>query len=434
MRRDDFYQKELSFQVSCSYGPGRYDDNYENKGQDYPIGFVRWTEKRNFEAILYAISSGSLDVKPLISEIVPLEDYGRIYGDMKKKGVIASILKYPEQVSKQSTIKIESASFVASNGKMGIIGAGNFASATLLPALQKANASVKYIASAQGLSAKTLAKKINAELATSDYNEILKDPEIDLALITTRHNAHAKMTLDCLRAGKSVFVEKPLCLNRTELDEIIKEYNAHKILSLTVGFNRRFSPYAVKMKRLLGNAPMNIIATMNAGFIPSEVWVHDLQIGGGRIIGEACHFIDLCSFLAESHIISVCMNALGTNPAENTDNVSIFLKYENGTNAVINYLANGSKAYSKERIEVYSQERTLILNNWKELKGYGFKGFSKMKSRQDKGHNAQFALLADRVKNGGEPLIPFESIVNTTRASFACIESLKAKAWIDINE
>jgi predicted dehydrogenase len=205
-----------------------------------------------------------------------------------------------------------------------------------------------------------------------------------------------------------------------------------KNLSLTVGFNRRFSPFAVKMKQLLGKSPMNIIATMNAGFIPPEVWVHDLQAGGGRIIGEACHFIDLCTYFSGSKVISVCMNALGTNPAENTDNVSILLKYKNGTNATIHYFSNGSKAYSKERIEVYSQERTLILDNWMTLKGYGFKGFSKMKSRQDKGHKAQFALLNERLKTGGEALVPFDSIVNTTRASFACIESLKTKNRIDI--
>jgi len=432
IRRDDFYKKELSFQVSCSYGAGRYDENYENKGQDYPIAYVRWTEKRNFESILYAISSGSLDVKPLISEIVPLNEYEQIYGDMKKKGVIASILKYPEQTNHDTKVKIETADFTASNGEIGIIGAGNFTTSTILPTLKKANAAVKYIASAQGLSAKIAAKKANAEYAVSDYKEILNDAEVNTVLITTRHNAHAKMVLDCLNADKNVFVEKPLCLNETQLNEIIEVYKQKKNLTLTVGFNRRFSPFAVKMKQLLGNSPINIVATMNAGFIPADVWIHDLQVGGGRIIGEACHFIDLCSYLAGSNVVSVCMNSLGTNPAENTDNVSILLKYENGTNAVINYFANGSKAYSKERIEVYSQERTLILDNWIKLKGYGFKGFKKMSSRQDKGHKTQFALLNERAKNGGDALIAFDSIVNTTKATFACIESLKNKNWIDI--
>jgi predicted dehydrogenase/threonine dehydrogenase-like Zn-dependent dehydrogenase len=432
IRRDDFYKKELSFQVSCSYGPGRYDDDYENKGQDYPLGFVRWTEKRNFEAVLQAISTGVLDVKPLISEVVPLNEYNRIYGNMKKEGVIASILKYPEQVTLDSKVKIESARFSASAGKMGIIGAGNFTSATMIPALLKAHASIKYIAGAQGLSAKIAAKKAGAEYATSDYNEILNDAEINTVLITTRHNAHARMVIDCLNAGKNVFVEKPLCLNEKELNEIVELYRQKKNRTLTVGFNRRFSPFAVKMKQLLGSSPMNIIATMNAGFIPPEVWVHDLQVGGGRIIGEACHFIDLCSFLSGCKVISICMNALGTHPVENTDNVSILLKYENGSNATIHYFSNGSKAYSKERIEVYSQERTLILDNWTELKGFGFKDFSKMKSRQDKGHKAQFALLNERLKSGGDALIPFDSIVNTTQASFACMESLKSKKWVTI--
>ena len=432
LRRDDFYKKELSFQVSCSYGPGRYDESYENKGQDYPVGLVRWTEKRNFEAILYAMASGVLDVKPLVSEKIPFNEYDRIYGDMNKKGVIASIMTYPEQADLNIKTKIASAKFIASTGKMGIIGAGNFTSATMLPALQKADASIKYIASAKGLSAKLLAKKACAEYAVSDYKEILQDPEVNLVLITTRHNAHAQMVVDSLNAGKHVFVEKPLCLNESELAEIINSYTKKEGLSLTVGFNRRFSPYAMKMKQLLSSSQMNIIATMNAGFIPPEVWVHDLETGGGRIIGEACHFIDLCSYLADSRVVAVCMNSLGTNPAENTDNVSILLKYENGTNAVINYFANGSKAYSKERIEVYSQERTLVLDNWKELKGYGFKGFSKMKKNQDKGHKAQFALLNERIQNGGEALISFDSILNTTRAGFACIESLKTKAWIEI--
>jgi predicted dehydrogenase/threonine dehydrogenase-like Zn-dependent dehydrogenase len=429
IRRDDFYKKELSFQVSCSYGPGRYDEDYENKGRDYPIGFVRWTEKRNFGAILYALSTGSRDVKPLISEIAPLENYMQIYNNMSKKGVIASILQYPAQPKTDTIIKIESSRFIPSKGKLGVIGAGNFASSTMVPALIKARAAIKCIASAQGLTAKLLAKKAGAEYAGSDYRELLRDPEINAVLISARHNAHAKMVIDCLEAGKNVFVEKPLCLNEHELNDIIGIYRQKKNLTLTVGYNRRFSPFAVKMKELAGSSPMNIIATMNAGFIPVDSWVHDLDVGGGRIVGEACHFIDLCSFLSGSLVTAVCMNSLGTNPVENTDNVSILLKYQNGTNAAIHYFSNGSKAYSKERIEVYSQERTLVLDNWKSLKAYGFKGFFGMKGRQDKGHKMQFSLFHERITRGGEALIPFDSIVNTTRASFACIESMKNKTW-----
>ena len=433
MRRDDFYKKELSFQVSCSYGAGRYDEEYENKGHDYPLAYVRWTEKRNFETILGAISSKILDVQPLITEEVELVNYAEIYGDMRKHGSIASILKFPVDSTIERVVPVGENRVMVGSGKLGIIGAGNFASATIIPALQKVNAPIKYIASAQGLTAKVLAKKAKAENATSDYRVMLNDPEINTVIITTRHNLHASMVMETLEAGKSVFVEKPLCLNEEELQNIENAYmKANDKITLTVGFNRRFSPFAVKMKALVGGGSKNIVATMNAGYIPPEVWVQDMEVGGGRIIGEACHFIDLCSFLADSKVIAVCMNALGENLQENTDNVSILLKYENGTNAVINYFANGSKSYAKERVEVFSQEKVLVLDNWRRLEVFGLKGSSKMTGTMDKGHKRQFALLNERVQKGGEALIPFESIVNTTRASFACIESLKKKAWVEI--
>ena len=431
--RADFYEKEISFQVSCSYGAGRYDEEYEQKGHDYPIGYVRWTEKRNFEAVLNAISKKTLDVSSLITDRIPLSDYQKIYGDMSNSKSIASILEYTSSDKQESTIQLENKSFEGKKGVLGIIGSGNFTSSTILPNLKKCNADVKYIASSGGLSSTIMAKKHNIANSTSDYHEILKDEEVDLVLVTTQHHMHAKMTMEAISAGKSVFVEKPLALNESELDEIIENYNS-KDVNVSVGFNRRFAPLAKKMKKALGNSttPINIVATMNAGFIPKDVWVHDMEIGGGRIIGEACHYIDLCSYLAGSKVISVCMNAMGTNPEENTDNASILLKYENGSNAVINYFANGSKGYSKERVEVYSQERTLIMDNWRKLKGYGFKGFSSAKSGQDKGHFNQFQELVTQQKNGGEAIIPFDEIVNTTRASFAAIDSLKERKWISI--
>lgn len=424
LRRDDFYKKELSFQVSCSYGPGRYDDDYENRGIDYPLPFVRWTEKRNFETVLQAIAMGRIDVKSLITEEVKLDNYKEIYGDMRKHGSIASIIKYPSDSKMRTVVEVTSLNFTGTKGQIGIIGAGNFTSATMLPALTKSKACIRYIASAQGLSAKILAKKVGAKRATSDYHEILKDDVVDLVMITTRHNLHAPMVLDALYAGKHVFVEKPLCLNQKELGEIVTAYQmAQKNgVTLTVGFNRRFSSFAVKMKELAGKGVKNIIATMNAGFIPSEVWVHDLKTGGGRIIGEACHFIDLCSFLTDSIVTSVCMNAMGENPEENTDNASILLRYKDGSNAVINYFANGSKSYSKERVEIYTQEKTLVLDNWRELKGYGCKGFTKMKKSMDKGHTTQFSLLNERILRGGEALIPFCSIINTTKASLLVLK------------
>lgn len=430
IQRPDFYEKELSFQVSCSYGPGRYDGNYEQKGYDYPIGYVRWTEKRNFEAVLQAISAGQLDVKPLITEKVKLEDYHQIYGDMRKSGSIASILVYPEKKLKENKVQIINKSFERTKGVFGIIGAGNFTSATIIPAMKAAGANMKYIVSAGGLSATTLAKKGKIAYATTDYKEMLKDDEVDTVLITTRHNLHAQMTIEALKAGKHVFVEKPLALKDEELNQIIEAVEKYNRM-VVVGFNRRFAPLAVKMKSLVGEGPKNIIATMNAGYIPPDVWVHDLEVGGGRIIGEACHYIDLCTYLAGSKVKSVCMNSIGVNPEENTDNASILLKYENGTHAVINYFANGNKAYSKERIEVYSQEKTLIVDNWRSLKGYGTKGFSKMKTKLDKGHKNQFKLLVESV-NTGKPIIPFDEIVNTTQASFAAIKSLKEGKWIEI--
>lgn len=430
--RADFYEKEISFQVSCSYGPGRYDEEYEEKGNDYPIGFVRWTEKRNFQAVLNAISKKTLDVQPLITDRIPLNEYQKIYGDMSNSKSIASILEYSSENDKKRTIHILNKTFEGQKGVIGIIGAGNYTSSTILPNLKKLNANMKYIASSGGLSSTIMAKKYEITNSTSDYKEILKDSEVDLVFVTTQHNMHAKMTLDVIKAGKSVFVEKPLALNESELDEIIEEYNLNDV-NVSVGFNRRFAPLAKKMKKVLGSslAPINIVATMNAGFIPNDLWVHDMEIGGGRIIGEACHYIDLCSYLSGSNVISVCMNAMGINPEENTDNASILLKYENGSNAVINYFANGSKGYSKERVEIYSQERTLVMDNWRQLKGYGFKGFSSAKSGQDKGHFNQFKELIDQ-KNGGEPIIPFDEIINTTKASFAAIKSLKEGKWISI--
>ena len=431
--RADFYEKEISFQVSCSYGAGRYDEEYEQKGHDYPIGYVRWTEKRNFEAVLNAISKKTLDVNSLITDRVPLNDYLKIYGDMSNSKSIASILEYSSSQEQTSTIKLVEKSFLGKKGVVGIIGAGNFTSSTILPNLKKINANIKYIASSGGLSSTIMAKKYKIANSTSDYHQILNDENVDLVMITTQHHMHAKMVSEAINAGKSVFVEKPLALNESELVGIIEQYNS-KDVNVSVGFNRRFAPLAKKMKKALGSssAPINIIATMNAGFIPNEVWVHDMEIGGGRIIGEACHYIDLCSYLAGSKVISVCMNAMGINPEKNTDNASILLKYENGSNAVINYFANGSKGYSKERVEIYSQERTLIMDNWRKLKGYGFKWFSGAKSAQDKGHFNQFQELVAQQKNGGEAIIPFDEIVNTTRASFAAIESLKEGKWISI--
>lgn len=434
LSRAEFFEKELSFQVSCSYGPGRYDEDYEQRGNDYPLPFVRWTEKRNFEAILQSIASGKLYVKPLITEQIPLEDYMKIYGEIGSSKSIASLLTYPleHQPSPSHTIGLTDKSFAGSKGVLGVIGSGNFTKMTMLPALKNSGAQYKYIASQGGVSGTAMAQKHGFSHSTTNYLDILKDEEVDLVLITTRHNLHAPMVIESLKAGKHVFVEKPLALNSEELEEIIKTHQKGNS-SLTVGFNRRFSPHAIKMKSVLGSAPMNVIATMNAGNIPANVWVHDMKVGGGRIIGEACHFMDLITYLTGSKIKAVCMNAMGVNPQENTDSASILLQYDNGSTGVINYFANGSKSYSKERVEVYSQERTLVMDNFRTTKGYGFKGFSKLKTKLDKGHKNQFHSLVKAIQQGGAPLIPMDELVNTTKASFAAIESLKTRSWIEIN-
>lgn len=434
LNRSEFYEKEISFQVSCSYGPGRYDENYELRGHDYPIGFVRWTEKRNFNTILQAIATGKLDVKPLISEVIPIGDYQKIYGDMSKPNTIASILSYPVDSVISHSINVSSKQGQSNGKSIGIIGAGNFTKMTMLPVLKKVDASIKGIVSARGVNGTALAKKYNIPQSTTDYETLLKDSDVHTMIITTRHGLHAEMTIKCIEAGKNVFVEKPLALNMLQLNEIIKAYQKGNS-QVTVGFNRRFSPHIIKLKSLIDpKAPKNIIATMNAGFIPPEVWVHDMKSGGGRIIGEACHFIDLITHLTGSKVKAVCCNALGENPEENTDNASILLKYENGDQGVINYFSNGNKAYSKERLEVYSQEQTFILDNFRELKAFGVAGFSKLKTKLDKGHFNQFQLLSNQIKNGDDALIPFDEIINTTIASFATIKSLKEGGWVSITE
>ncbi len=433
--RADFYEKELTFQVSCSYGPGRYDHDYEQKGMDYPLPFVRWTEKRNFEAILNAIADGQLNVKDLITEVVDLADFEKIYGNISDNNSIASILKYPEEEENSdghpNLVKYDSRSFAGTKGVLGIIGAGNFTKRVILPALKGSGAVLKTISSAGGVSGSELAKKYGFSQSATDNDEIWNDPDIDLVLITTRHNQHASMAIKALQTGKHLFVEKPLALNQGELDRIIDAYQ-NGSSTLSVGFNRRFSPHSVAIKKALGPGPMNIVATMNAGFIPKDVWVHDLNVGGGRIIGEACHFIDLCSYFTGSKVQSVCMNSMGTNPDESTDNATILLKYADGSNATIHYFANGHKSYAKERVEIYSRERTIVLDNFRRTTAFGFSGFRKVKTRLDKGHKTQFHELIRRVKKGGDPLIPFDSLVNTTSASFAAIESLKRNEWVKV--
>lgn len=434
LNRSEFYEKELTFQVSCSYGPGRYDENYETKGQDYPLPFVRWTEKRNFETLLSSISRGLLNVKPLISEVVDLDNYLDVYGNIGEKRTLASLLRYSGKAEADSVVRLKDSKISPSRG-FGIIGAGNYTKMTMLPILKKAEAPLRIIASNTGVSGTFLAKKYGIGQSTTDFRQILQDPETGLVIITTRHNLHAAMSIESLLAGKDVFVEKPAGINLTEMLEI-EEALAKSGKSISVGFNRRFSPFSLKMKQIIGEnpGPISIIATMNAGFIPPESWVHDLQVGGGRIVGEACHFVDLISYLTGSEVDSVSMTSMGKYPGPNTDNASIHLHYKNGSLGIINYLANGSKAYSKERVEVYFNGKNLILDNFRKLEGFDTGGFSQLKSGQDKGHEQMFRMLIDRSQKGGESLISWESIKNTHLACFAALASLSEGRRFSISE
>lgn len=441
LNRVEFYEKELQFQVSCSYGPGRYDDAYEQQGHDYPLAFVRWTENRNFQTILQLLASEQLAVQSLITENIPFAQFDAIYGNIGKSKSIASLMHYPETVDLNPMVVLRESHYEGGTGTVGLIGAGNFTGATLLPALKAAGAQLKTIASAGGLSATLLAKKFGVAQSTTDYRRILDDPAIDLCVIATRHDSHARLTIEALRAGKHVFVEKPLAIHADELADII---DAQRVSGRTVmvGFNRRFSPPAQKMKALLGGmrsgeVPMNVVATINAGPVPLSSWVHDRAIGGGRLLGEACHFADLITFLTGSRVVSVCLNAMGRHPTETTDSASLLLRYENGATGVINYFANGSKAYAKERVEVYAQGRTLVLDNFRKLTGYGFRGFSSLSGWQDKGHTEQMKRLIGQLSTGrnggsGEPLIPFADIVNTTQTMLAALQSGRESRWVDV--
>jgi predicted dehydrogenase/NADPH:quinone reductase-like Zn-dependent oxidoreductase len=439
--RSDFYEKELSFQVSCSYGPGRYDDEYEQKGQDYPLPFVRWTEKRNFEAVLQAIERGAINVQPLITKSLPLDDYQQIYKAIAGSDSIASLLEYSVDGSEdgsytQPVITLSNNGIVPGKADIAVIGAGNFTQAVLLPALKEAEAPLKYIVSSGGLSSTQLAEKYAIEKSATDYKAVLSDDSLKGVLVTTRHNLHAPMVIDALHAGKEVFVEKPLALAQHELDAVI-EAKESSGKSVMVGFNRRFSPHTQKMKKLLGAqpGPMNVIATMNAGRLPPDSWLQDPEAGGGRIIGEACHHIDLITCLTGSQVKSIFMQAMGSDPQENTDNASIILKYENGSLGVVNYFANGSKMYAKERVEVYYQGKNLILDNFRRLYGYGYGQLLSnrmLRTKQDKGHSEQFKRIIKNWERGGETLIPFREIVNSSRAALLAVESLKKGEEIDI--
>ena len=426
LRRDDFYEKELTFQVSCSYGPGRYDDTYELAGQDYPYGFVRWTEQRNFEAVLAAMKSGSLAVDRLITHRYAHRDAPAAYETISKdNSALGVILEYPAEVQRASVITITpAATTAAGSGAIGVIGAGSFAKLILMPSLAKSSAKVTHIADLNAPAARHLARKFGVPQAVTDYRAILSDPDVNGAVIVVGHNLHARFVCEALTAGKHTFVEKPLAMSVDELKQVLEAAAAHPRQQIMVGFNRRFSRHIVRMRELLAqrSEPLAMNMTVNAGYIPPEHWVQDPVRGGGRIIGEACHFIDLLVNLVGSPVRTVAATMMGSGVATREDKMSITLGFEDGSIGTVNYFANGSKSYPKELLEVFSQGRVLRLDNFRKLTGYGFKGFRHFKTaRQDKGHAAEFAAFADRITTGGEPLIPLDELVNVALATFAAM-------------
>jgi predicted dehydrogenase/threonine dehydrogenase-like Zn-dependent dehydrogenase len=433
MSRADFYEKELSFQVSCSYGPGRYDENYEEKGQDYPIGFVRWTEQRNFEAILDMLADGRIDMQPLISHRFKLADAAQAYDVISSGNPLGVMLQYehqtPEKLTKQ-TVTLSSVSgrgFASSKAVLGFIGAGNYASSVLVPAFKATGARLKSISSATGVSSVHVGKKQDIEQATTDTDALLSDAEINALVITTRHNSHAKWVRAGLESGKHIFVEKPLTLTRLELDEIVDVYSGLETKPLLmVGFNRRYAPHVQKMHSLLaGKAqPKNLLMTVNAGSIPADHWTQDMTVGGGRIIGEGCHFVDLLRYLAGAPIESVAAQAMDSACK---DSVMIQLKFTDGSIGSINYLANGSKAFPKERLEVFCGGGILQLDNFRSLKGFGWPGFKAERLwRQDKGQKQCAQAFVDAIANGNTSnhLIPLDQLVEVANACFDVVEQI----------
>ena len=436
LSRADFYEKELTFQVSCSYGPGRYDDSYEQKGQDYPIGFVRWTEQRNFEAILDLMAEGKIDVRPLITHRFSFADAVEAYSGIGEKGALGIVLEYASgtaatDVGTSRTVGIKSAAPRAPAGPgapiVGVIGAGNFTGQVLLPALKETGVRLKSIASAAGVTGTHLASKFGFEVSTTDAESILGDAEINTVLITTRHNTHAHYVLKALRAGKRVYVEKPLCLSARELAEIAEAHDQRPDAFLMVGFNRRFAPHVAKIKDLIGTVrePKTMVMMVNAGNIPRSHWSQDREVGGGRIIGEACHHIDLLRFLAAARISAINALQLGEDGSVETDDKMTFtLKFADGSIGTVHYFANGHKGFPKERLEVFCAGRILQLDNFRTLHGFGWPGFKTMKLwRQDKGHAGEMRALAEAIRDGKGSPIPFADSVEVTQASFDVVEA-----------
>ena len=444
LSRADFFEKELSFQVSCSYGPGRYDAAYEERGQDYPLGYVRWTEQRNFEAVLDMLADKRMDMKLLVSHRFTLAQAQEAYKLIGSKEPSLGILLQYEDRGKKSDLELQRTSVgfkknaiaardPRASAVVGFVGSGNYATMVLIPAFKRTSAQLKSVGSSAGVSGVHAGRKFGFEEATTSSQSLFSDPLINTIVVTTRHDSHAQFVLEALNAGKHLFVEKPLALSRAELQNIEHAYlelqTKRAAPILMVGFNRRFAPQVQKIKSLLEGVqePKSFVMTVNAGAIPPTHWTQDKTVGGGRIIGEACHFIDLLRFLAGTPIVSSQAIMVGQVPGilVREDKVSFNLSFADGSFGTVHYLANGHKSFPKERLEIFCAGRILQLDNFRKLRGFGWPGFTKMNLwRQDKGNAACVAAFVNAIEMGGVAPIAFDELVEATRVSFDIVDAL----------
>ncbi|QWF19531.1 bi-domain-containing oxidoreductase [Lysobacter capsici] len=438
LSRADFYEKELSFQVSCSYGPGRYDPSYEERGNDYPVGFVRWTEQRNFEAVLDMMASRAVQVQSLVTHRYRVAEAERAYavlgGGEPSLGIV---LDYglgediPEQLmrrkvplhAKPSANEVPSE---AGGSAIAFVGAGNYAGRVLIPAFARTGAKLHTLITNNGVGSVHYGKKFGFRNASTDTDAVLRDASVGSMVIATQHGSHAELVFKSLRRGKHVFVEKPLCLTLEDLQTIEKAHSEQSVYGippvLMVGFNRRFAPQVRKMHALLAGVrePKAFVMTVNAGAIPADHWTQDPQLGGGRLIGEACHFVDLLRFLADSPIVGHQLTAVGNvaGVGIRSDRVSFTLSFADGSFGTVHYLANGDKSFPKERLEVFAAGRVLQLDNFRRLRGYGWPGFTRMNLwRQDKGQAACAQAFMQAVQGQAPAPIPIEQIVEVARVT-----------------
>ncbi len=443
LSRQDFYEKEITFQVSCSYGPGRYDASYEQKGQDYPVGFVRWTEQRNFEAVLDLMASNALSVAPLITHHFPVERAEAAYSVLtSSEPSLGIVLQYPEtepseETGSRTVVLDGTKSFgAAAKPVVGCIGAGNYGGRVLIPALVKAGAQLHTIVTTNGSNGVHYGKKFGFTNASTSTAELFAQKEINTLFIATRHDSHAPLASEALRRGRHVYVEKPLALNREQLAEVETAYAKSAAEGaapiLLVGFNRRFSPHVQRMREMLRGvqSPKSLSLLVNAGAVSLDHWAQDSQVGGGRILGEACHFIDLARFLVGARIVRASGGAMLDShvAAPSPDTAQISLEFEDGSIASIQYYANGHRSFPKERVEVFAAGRILQLENFRVLRGFGYPAFRVFRTwRQDKGHAACVEAFLSAVASGGPSPIPVDEIFEVSRVAIDVTEGLRGR-------